>query len=141
MERWESKWTAAERRIMISKWVGNAMQFVMQPHNDSARIGAFERTGCLLTWIPNETYDLKIKPQGMPVGKFSIPTQSRASINVPQDVVPAPQNEEDAALGEELAIIDEQKNNEFTLVLNEESDEPDDDNDNGEEIDDNPNGI
>ena len=54
MERWESKWTAAERRIMISKWVGNAMQFVMQADNDSARIGAFERTGCLLTWLPNE---------------------------------------------------------------------------------------
>ena len=131
MERWESKWTAAERRIMISKWVGNAMQFVMQPNNDSACIGAFERTGCLLTWIPNDTHDLKIRPQGMPVGKFSIPTQPRAEINSPQ-VVPAPQNEEDAALREEQAIIDEQENTEFTLVMNEESDEPDDDSDNGE---------
>ena len=124
MERWESKWTAAERRIMISKWVGNAMQFVMQPNNDSARIGEFERTGCLLTWLPNETHNLKIKPQGMPVGKFSIPTQSQAEINVPQDVLPAPQIEEDAALGEEVVIIEEQENNEFTLVLDEESDEP-----------------
>ena len=35
MERWESKWTAAERRIMISKWVGNAMQFMMQADNDA----------------------------------------------------------------------------------------------------------
>ena len=86
----------------------------------------------------------------MPVGKFSIPTQPRAEINVPQDGLPAPQNEEDAALGEEVAIIDEQENNEFTLVLDEESDEPDvdlpttqmdDDSVDGEEIDDNPNGV
>ena len=106
MERWESKWTAAERHIMISKWIGNAMQFVMQPNNDSARIGAVdERTGCLLTWFPNVTHNLKIRPQGMLVGKFSILTQPRAEINIPQ-VVPAPQNEEDAALGEEQAIID-----------------------------------
>jgi len=86
----------------------------------------------------------------MQVGKFSIPTQPLAEINVPQDVLPVPQNEEDAALEEEVAIIDEQKNDEFTLVLDEESDEPevdlattnmDDDSDDGEEIDDNPNNV
>ena len=60
----------------------------------------------------------------MQVGKFSIPTQPHAEINIHQDVLAVSQNEEDAALGNEVAIIDRQENNEFELELDDKSDEP-----------------
>jgi DDE superfamily endonuclease. len=48
MSKWETKMTASERQILITRLVGAAMKHVMAPGQDSMRISAFERTGCLI---------------------------------------------------------------------------------------------
>ena len=60
--KWEAKMSAGERRILITKLVGQAMQSIMSA--DLLRVGAFERTGCLITLLILEEYDKKIRPQG-----------------------------------------------------------------------------
>jgi len=60
--KWEAKMSAGERRILITKLVGQAMQSIMSA--DSLRVGAFERTGCLITLLISKKYDEKIRPQG-----------------------------------------------------------------------------
>ena len=60
--KWEAKMSAGERRILITKLVGQAMQSIMSA--DSLRVGAFERTGCLITMLISKKYDEKIRPQG-----------------------------------------------------------------------------
>ena len=44
---------------------------------ESMRIGCFECTGCLRTWLPNDIHDTKVRPQGMPQGSFTVPTHLR----------------------------------------------------------------
>ena len=64
LEMWESKMSASERRIVTTKFIGAAMKDVMSEDNTSMRSTTFEKTGCLLTWIPNNVHDEKICPQG-----------------------------------------------------------------------------
>ena len=54
--------SAGERRILITTLVGQAMQSIMS--EDSLRVGAFERTGCLITLLMSKEHDNKIRPQG-----------------------------------------------------------------------------
>ena len=60
--KWEAKMSAGERRILITKLVGQAMQSIMSA--DLLRVGAFERTGCLITLLISKDNDKKIRPQG-----------------------------------------------------------------------------
>ena len=73
MEKWESKITAAERRILSIGFDGETMRKVMTQEYEAMRVRCFERTGCLLTLITNSGHDLRIKPQGMLLGSFTLP--------------------------------------------------------------------
>ena len=64
-----------------------------------------------MTLIANNEYDRKINPQGMKIGSFSIPSE-RLTVDVGEENVGnmndiEGQGEEDAALQEEQALIDE----------------------------------
>ena len=60
MEKWESKMTAGERRILSIGFLGKAMRKVMTQEYEAMRVGCFERTGCLLTLIANNEHDQRI---------------------------------------------------------------------------------
>jgi len=92
---------AAERRILITKLVGDAMKYVMAPGQDSMRINAFERTGCLITFLVNDLHDNKIRPQGTKSGSFKVPVDESLLVDNTEEenirrlvVVPPPQEEE-----------------------------------------------
>ena len=65
--------TAGERRILMTELVGKSVDHVLTPENDEMRVGCFERTGCLITMLPVDEMDAKIRPQGMEEGSFQIP--------------------------------------------------------------------
>ena len=73
IERWlgndGKKLTASERRILISKWVGEAHRKIISSQYDKVRWRAFEKTGCLITADGSE--DEKIKPEGL--GDYIVP--------------------------------------------------------------------
>ena len=46
---------------------------------ESMRVGCFERTGCRITMLVNDVHKSKIKPQGMPLGTFTVPTVAAAN--------------------------------------------------------------
>jgi hypothetical protein len=56
---WEATMTAPERRILMSKFVGEAMRMLMADENDSVRVGSLERTGCLITFLAHKEFDDK----------------------------------------------------------------------------------
>ena len=58
------KFTAKDRRILITHWVGDAWGKLQDPKYDHSRWRCFERTGCLLTADGSD--DDKVKPEGMP---------------------------------------------------------------------------
>ena len=105
MECWESKMTASERRIVTSLFISKAMKDIMSEDYDAMRVRRFEKTGCLITWLPNEQYDEKILPQGMEKGMFQVP-KSRSLPNVVGNELPEPMNPEVAATVEEQNILD-----------------------------------
>ena len=80
------------------------------------RVNAFERTGCLITMIPSEHHDSKIKPQGMKPESFVVPCvepvndggDAGSSSTLEQEG----QSTEEAALEEERRIMEEQKEDE-----------------------------
>ena len=43
---------------------------MMSVEYDGMRTKSFERTGCLLKWLPNDVQDGKICPQGLVRGMF-----------------------------------------------------------------------
>ena len=142
MERWESKLTAGERRIISVGFVGQAMRKIMTPEYDKLRVGCFERTGCLITLIANEEYDQKISPQGMNAGSFTVPSE-RVTANAGENNVGymntlQGQDEEHAALLEVQAIIDEHSDEVDGNFEMENEQLSDEDSDDGGEIDDNP---
>ena len=94
-----------------------------------------------MTWLPNDIHDAKIRPQGMPKEKFTVPQKRRLQLDDdPHEDVSLLSNgvpEDQVALMEEQVVIAEMGDfNGEDLVL---SDEKDDDEDDGEIIDDNPN--
>ena len=52
------------------------MDYIMAPDQDKLWIGAFKRTGCLVTMHVSEQYDNKIKAQGTTPGSFEVPTDA-----------------------------------------------------------------
>ena len=73
LRKWESKMTASERRILITWWVAKGMDFIMHEDQEGMRVGCFERTGCLITFLVSDEYDKKIRPQGIEPGSFDVP--------------------------------------------------------------------
>ena len=123
MSKWEGKMVAGERRILITKLFGNAVDHVLLPENDKMRVSCFERTGCLITMLPLEEFDAKIRPQGMEVGSFVVP-KTRALLDGEVEVqVTEGDNvgitEELAALAEETLNLEEAGGNEEILLENE----------------------
>ena len=124
--------TACERRILTTKFVSGAMNDIMSIDKERMRVGCFERSGCLITMLVNDEYDRKIKPQGMTIGKFKIPT---VQVLIDGGDLPEGQNEEEATIIEEQIIIEEEhEEQEEELVIDEEVD-------NGDIIDDNPEDV
>jgi hypothetical protein len=101
----------------------------MSVEYDGMRTKSFERTGCLLTWLPNDVHDGKICPQGLVREMFQVP-KVRTVIELEELNLPEPMAPEQAAIAEEQVIIDENEG-EGNLDLEEEDD--------GAIIDDNPN--
>jgi hypothetical protein len=123
LAKWETKLTSCERRVLMTDLISRAMKHVTSDDQDDMRIGCFERTGCLLTYLPSsDEYDSKIRPQDMELGSFSIPTV-QGNDNPVQNVDPDPLDEEQAAvIEEELNIMDEEENNSDEVVDSNEND-------------------
>ena len=71
--KWETKMTAAERRVLVLYLIGEANEKILQEDYDELRIGCFRRTGFLITATVDERYDCMIKPQGITTD-FNVPT-------------------------------------------------------------------
>ena len=74
VEKWygaESHITASEKRILITKWAGNAYRQLNRPSYEKFRWRLFEKTGCLIT--ANGSEDDKINPEGLPNYKVPPP--------------------------------------------------------------------
>ena len=82
---------------------------------ENMRIGCFECTVCLITWLPNDIHDTKVRPQGtMSQGSFTVPThqsQSKDHLN-DETTEPEAQDEEEAAFDEEQRYLEEDENEE-----------------------------
>jgi hypothetical protein len=109
MEIWEGKMSAGERRILMTEFVSSAMNKVMGTDYEESRISAFERTGCLLTWLVNEEHDNRIRPQGMQVGKFLVPRNrsNEGTAAIENEALPTPIDEEEAAALDEAQLVHE----------------------------------
>jgi len=109
MMKWEAKMTAGERRILITQLVGESMEYIMAPGQDKLRIGALERTGCLITMRVSEEDNKKIKPQGTTPGSFEVPTDA-SLLNNSDDYPQVPQPEEDEVIAAQQVqeLIDEE---------------------------------
>jgi len=81
----------------------------MTHEHEAMRVGCFERTGFLLTFIANTEHDLRAKTQGMMPGSFTVPTQSVAvgGDNEENENNIVIQSAEEAALVEEQARMDD----------------------------------
>ena len=130
LEKWESKMSASERRIVTTQFIGKAMNEVMSTENTEMRRRAFEKTGCLITWLPIATHDDKICPQGLEKGMFHVPTTRTLVDQGDTDSAQVPMENEQAGVIEEQVLIDENEEVGFLHF--------DDEEDNGSEIDDNP---
>ena len=49
------------------------MAKIMSEEYELMRVNCFEKTGCLLTWLPSETHDDKVKPQCIAEGLMKVP--------------------------------------------------------------------
>jgi hypothetical protein len=94
---WEGTMTAAGRQILISVLVQKAMRYVMGEEMESMRIGCFECTGCLIIWLPNDIHDTKVRPQGMPQGSFTVPTNHRQAQDHLNDETAEPEAQDEEA--------------------------------------------
>ena len=89
------------------------------------RIGCFECTGCLISWLPNEIHDIKIRPQGMPKESFTaVPTHQQRNETQSHEtgVEPEGQDEEEAALDEERRYLEEEETEEGECEMENEND-------------------
>ena len=71
-DRWFNNvqpYSATERRVLITHWVGNAWKMLNQPKYDKLRNACWTATGCLLTADGSD--DHLVKPEGLP--EFQVP--------------------------------------------------------------------
>ena len=60
----ENRFTASERQILITQWVGEAYKALLEAKYAKFRQKTFERTGCLLT--ADGSRDHLVQPEGLP---------------------------------------------------------------------------
>ena len=66
-DRWfchENPFSAKERRVLITWWVGKAWEKLHSDKYDKLRMSCWQKTGCLMT--ANGDDDALIKPEGLP---------------------------------------------------------------------------
>ena len=114
----------------MTQFIGKAMNKVMLTENTEMRRRVFEKTGCLITQLPNATHDDKICPQGLKKGIFHVPTTRTLVDEGDTDSAQVPIENEQAGVIEEQVLIDENEEDGFLHFDNEE--------DNRLEIDNNP---
>ena len=68
----DNKFAASDRRILITHWVGEAYQSLLDKKYDSFQHRLFEKTGCLLT--TDGCDDHLVQPEGLPDYKIPPPT-------------------------------------------------------------------
>ena len=83
LDLWEGTLSASERRILMSHFLAEAMEIMLSKDKSHIRIGAFERTGCLIELHNRQLEDGtltddKVKPQGL-LGKYTIPLRMVAA--------------------------------------------------------------
>ena len=62
--REENRFTASERQILITQWVGEAYKALLEAKYAKFRQKTFERTGCLLT--ADGSRDHLVQPESLP---------------------------------------------------------------------------
>ena len=86
---------------MIAVFFQKVLAYFLYSAMESMQVGCFEHTFCLITMLPNDVHDSKIKPQRMPIGSFRVPKvaeSSKANAEEYEDIVPM--DEKYAALDE-----------------------------------------
>ena len=115
MSKREGKMTVGKRRILIAKLVGNTTDYVLQLKNGEMRVSCFQRTRCLITMLPVEDMDAKIKLQGIEEGTFAIP-KTKAVLHAQVVEGNAQVNEGYATLDEETVNIEEDSNDDKIVL-------------------------
>lgn len=104
-EKWyghESSFSAKERRILITHWVGEAYKKLAGSEYDNLRLRVWQKTGCLMTADGSE--DGLIKPEGLKSYIVPPPALLEPSVSLPQA-------EEISVIGEDR-VVDEAGPNE-----------------------------
>ena len=122
--RWfcdDNKFTASERRILITHWAGNAWEKLISSKYESFIRKCWQKTGCLMTADGSD--DTLIKPEGMvgysaPPPLIMDPSPQPGTSNTPESV----SNEEQQQEEEEVQLT-------FDDELVEGDDHPDDNDD------------
>ena len=107
MERWESKMTAVECRVLSIGFVGEATQMMISGEYYTMQIGCFERIGWFMTLVAKVVHDKRIYPQGMNHDSFIVPSERDAGAQEHANNDIEGQDEEAAALQGEQALVDE----------------------------------
>ena len=94
IERWvgnaeRETFTAKERRILITHWVGEAHLKLQEPKYDRFRRLCFEKTGCLITADGSD--DALIKPEGLPDFVVTPPLPTIPATDPFAAVIPEPE--------------------------------------------------
>lgn len=93
LDRWtgmsaQKGFTASERRILITQWVGEAYKRLQEIDYKSFRWNCFEKTGCLMT--ADNSGDEKIKPEGLSDYKVLPPLPTTGEEHLPDEPSPEP---------------------------------------------------
>ena len=89
IDRWnEKKLSCSERRILITEWVGNAVDALNHSNYDNFRWRCFEKTGILITADGSE--DEKIQPEGLTDYKVPPPLPMPGPFEHPDIGAPEP---------------------------------------------------
>ena len=112
----ETVFSASEKRILITRWVGKAYRKICDPKYDHLRYRLFEKTRTLITADGSD--DDKIQPEGLPNYIAQPPSVIEASLAPP---VSGSSNEKGDDPKETVAIDCEGENeNEFELLQEQE---------------------
>ena len=84
----EKKLTCSDRRILITEWVGNAVDTLNHSNYDNFRWRCFEKTGILITADGSE--DEKIQPEGLTDYKVPPPLPMPGPLEHPDIIAPEP---------------------------------------------------
>ena len=84
-EKWynvHNTFSASERRILLTHWIGNAYNNLIDTRFDDFRYRLFQKTGCLLTADGSD--DSFIQPEGLPNYKVPPPSLVEATASAPE---------------------------------------------------------